>query len=102
MAQRIALRAVAAKIAKREAFATHNGTLTGVRTDGEPFHGTGRLPEDWRRIFERQGGAGELAYVVTSYVTPIAWVLTDGTVIIPDARYSVTTTRHQGIARSGL
>lgn len=36
---------------------------------------------------------------VYSYGTPIAWVMSDGTVVIPDHRYSVTTTHHQGLCR---
>jgi hypothetical protein len=41
-------------------------------------------------------------YVVFSYVTPIAWVDADGTVTIPDTRYSPTTTQHQGQCRAWL
>lgn len=41
-------------------------------------------------------------YVVWSYVTPIAWVDADGTVIVPDQRYSVTTSKQQGYCRAWL
>lgn len=41
-------------------------------------------------------------YVVYSYNTPIAWVKYDGTVVIPDLRYSVTTAHHQNVCRAWL
>jgi hypothetical protein len=34
-------------------------------------------------------------YVVWSYDTPIAWVRTDGTRVLPDVGYSATTGQHQ-------
>lgn len=37
-----------------------------------------------------------IAYVVWSYETPIAWVLTDGTVYRVAQKFSTTTSRHQG------
>lgn len=41
-------------------------------------------------------------YTVVSYTTPIAWVKNDGTVVIPDAYYSPTTSNHQGLCRAYL
>ncbi|HYJ33758.1 MAG TPA: hypothetical protein VE326_11110 [Candidatus Binatia bacterium] len=41
-------------------------------------------------------------YVVFSYGTPIAWVTIAGSVVIPDVRYSATTSRHQKLAREAL
>lgn len=41
-------------------------------------------------------------YVVWSYSTPIAWVDADGTVTIPDVKYSVTTTMQQNKCRAWL
>jgi hypothetical protein len=38
-------------------------------------------------------------YVVLSYGTPIAWAAGPGPLTVPDVKYSVTTSRHQGIAR---
>lgn len=55
---------------------------------------SGRLPREHVESFERA------TYAVFSYVTPIAWV-TDGAWVIPAARYSVTTSRHQSAARHG-
>lgn len=56
--------------------------------------GMGRLPR------EHYDSAAHASYVVMSYSTPIAWV-TRGEWVIPDARYSVTTSRHQATARYG-
>ena len=44
----------------------------------------------------------EVEYVVYSYETPIAWLLKDGTVIVPNVRYSNTTTNHQSLCRIHL
>lgn len=41
-------------------------------------------------------------YVVWSYNTPIAYVLNDGRVFVPDVKYSVTTSRQQGLCRAWL
>lgn len=37
-------------------------------------------------------------FVVYSYATPIAWSI-GGSWIVPEVRYSVTTTRHQNLVR---
>lgn len=43
----------------------------------------------------------EATYVVYSYLTPIAWVTEDeDPLYVPDVRYSVTTSRHQGKCRA--
>lgn len=41
----------------------------------------------------------EVTYTVISYSTVIAWVQSDGTVVIPDVRYSVTTSHHQSLCK---
>ena len=55
---------------------------------------SGRLPRDWAARFDSD--RDRIVYVVVSYITPIAWVLDDGTVRIPNVKFSVTTTKHQG------
>lgn len=42
---------------------------------------------------------GTLVYVVMSWSTPIAWVLEDGTRVVPRQWYSQTTTRQQRAVR---
>lgn len=68
---------------------------------GSNFHGkkrlqrTGRLPESlWPSV-------RNATYVVYSYDTPIGWFLDDEWVI-PDVKYSVTTSRHQSALRNAL
>lgn len=60
----------------------------------------GQLPEQYRLQYRAQEESCLIAYTVMSYQTPILWVLTDGTIICPDVRYSRTTTTHQGLART--
>jgi len=52
--------------------------------------------------YEADVARREVVYTVYSYATPIAWVLVDGSVRLPEARYSKTTTRQQNIAREAL
>lgn len=61
--------------------------------------GYGRLPEEWRATFDKNQRDHRIVYSVYSYGTPIAWMLSDGTVHMPDVNYSVTTSRHQNIVR---
>ncbi len=80
------------------AFASHTGALSGRPVDfaaGYHYDGTGVLPAEWRELYR----ASRIDFVVWSYVTPIAWRLADGTWIVPAVRYSVTTSKHQGIVR---
>lgn len=43
--------------------------------------------------------ADDVEYVVYSFWTVIAWVLKTGEVVIPEVRYSQTTTGHQRMCR---
>lgn len=45
---------------------------------------------------------GAPVYVVKSYDTPIAWVADGGDRVIPDVKYSSTTSRQQNICRNHL
>lgn len=57
-----------------------------------------QLPESWRITYNQS--VERIVYVVWSYQTPIAWVLDDvvcGEVVIPEVKYSRTTTQHQGM-----
>lgn len=39
-------------------------------------------------------------YVVYSYATPIGWVTSSGSIVVPDEKYSVTTTNHQNLCHA--
>lgn len=57
--------------------------------------GTGRMSKEDAAAY--RADVGRITYTVLSYATPIAWVLDDGTVRKPAARYSATTSKHQGM-----
>ena len=43
-----------------------------------------------------------IRYVVKSYSTPIAWRLDDGTWVVPEEKYSATTSKHQSRVRRAV
>lgn len=94
--QRQAVRAIADHMPFRA------GALNGERFfRGSSTHEgmmSSELNEQWRADCD----AGRVAYVVRSYYTPIAWFTTDRGWIVPQDRYSVTTSRHQGIVRRAV
>jgi hypothetical protein len=57
----------------------------------------GRLSNDMRALYKAD--SDNIKYTVVSYSTPIAWVLNDDSVRIPDDKYSVATTQHQGMCK---
>lgn len=73
------------------------GANGSIRGEAGPTFTTGRLAEvmtdtDYRIA---SGQLGSAQFVIYSYATPIAWLTHDGAWIVPDARYSRTTGRHQ-------
>ena len=80
-------------VAGREAFQITTGAMRGVEGPVSHF---GQLPE---AVIARYRAVREdIEYTVMSYATPIAWFAGDGW-IIPEVKYSPTTSRHQGIVR---
>lgn len=84
--------AARAALARRETFTTY-GALSA--TGPERLSWGHRLPADWAELYEDD--YDRITYVVWSYSTPIAWVLSDGRVVKVAHKWSVTTTRHQGM-----
>lgn len=79
---------------RREEFHTH-GALWGAPTPlGSPS--SGRLPDEYRSSFLASD------YAVYSYGTPIAWHHPQSGWVMPEERYSVTTSRHQSKIRAAL
>jgi hypothetical protein len=78
-------------LAAREPFTSHGNLYSS--DDG--FYPLGRLPGEHHASLKRAD------YVVYSYSTPIAWHTEDGWVM-PDEKYSVTTSRHQSRIRTAL
>ena len=77
-------------------FKTHGSLKGGPAMGALTNWDMGRLPR------EHYTSAMLAAYIVWSYGTPIAWLDADGKWQIPEARYSVTTSRHQGTVSSAL
>lgn len=61
-----------------------------------------RHPEIQRQMREDADNGLHAVYVVWSYNTPIAYVRNDGVVVIPDVKYSRTTSRQQSYCRGWL
>jgi hypothetical protein len=61
-----------------------------------------RLPAGLAEQYQRAVSAGEVAYTVYSYATPVGWVLADGTAVVPEVKYSNATSRHQKMTREYL
>lgn len=91
----VVLRDVPAKVQTRQPFRM-SSTLEGSthRTI------TGWLPQELQASFREAQKATDF-YVVHSYATPIAWHA-NGTWVVPDVKYSRTTTRHRNIVCRGL
>ena len=70
---------------------TTNGAVRGT---SHPYE-SGNLTDTHRSAFK----ADAPTFAVYSYSTPIAWRKADGTWVMPDARYSVSTSVHQGRTR---
>lgn len=82
-------------ITDRVTFRTY-GALSGRMCEYMPY--AGQLPAEFDDKLSASFDDGPV-FVVFSYATPIAWITADGTMTVPDTRYSVTTTRHQSAAR---
>lgn len=76
------------------------GSFSAIAVEGNPPTDTGNAPTAVRSDYARH--APYMVYVVMSYRTPIAWLLRDGTVHVPDVTYSPTTSRHQSVTRAWL
>ena len=104
---RVSERGMHNALKNREPFATYKDTMVGERFTSRVvgMADVGFLAqksnEDYND-FVITFMAGDLDYVVWSYRTPIAWVKTNGEVVIPNIKYSVTTTRHQSVVKRYL
>ena len=87
------VRTIARALRNGDPFTT-SGALSG---EAYPhIVGGGRLSFDWASHIDRP------LYVVRSYATAIAWQNYDRTWVVPDDRYSATTSRHQSTVRRAL
>jgi hypothetical protein len=94
-------RNASAVIANREDFKT-SGALKGGWELPSRFPWEGRLPREYAEAFSnlhremRENHPNTPIYIVWSYATPIAWYTDKHGWVIPPAKYSITTTKHQG------
>lgn len=65
-------------------------------------NGSGQIYGRAAELYLADATAGELAYVVYSYATPIAWYTKRGAWVVPEEKYSSTTSRHQSVVRQGV
>lgn len=93
---RLTVRDGARAIAQREPVKTH-GSFTGV-TGSLLF--TGYLPEPYASAYDER--RDYITYTACSYSTPIAWHDSERGWVVPNVRYSVTTSKHQSHVRGGL
>lgn len=80
-------------IERRRDFKTHSDNFRGETHKPGDYVFTGRLSGKHSETLSQAD------YIVFSYATPIAWHLPDGWVV-PPVTYSVSTARHQSIARA--
>lgn len=79
------------------------GNVKGIRVYGDGSAvSPGRLLDEHLEMFKAQLARNNVRYVLYSYNTPIAWVLYSGDWIVPDVKYSVTTSMHQGVVKVAI
>lgn len=90
---------IAHAIRQGEDFTT-SGALEGIANPR--WVNSGRMRDsDSAPLYSARDNIG-IDYVIYSYATPIAYRTTDGNWTIPDAKYSVTTSKHQSTIRYAL
>ena len=90
---------IAKKLLARESFNT-NGELKGVAKPSWVDFGRMHVWDN-ALLYSDQNSYG-VDYVIYSYSTPIAWLRGDGQWAMPQAKYSVITTRHQTTIRAAI
>lgn len=104
------LKQAADSVYNGEAFVSNSMSARWVHANS--YVGMGELPESYRKQLRKvlddlRDSPNRMIYIVWSYGTPVAWcrrtTLAGGynpdSWVIPDVKYSVTTSRHQNIVR---
>ena len=92
--------AIARALKNGENFAT-SGALKGEASP--QWIGSGRMGIADANVMDTTRDEHGIDYVVYSYGTPIAYRAEDsGEWVVPDTKYSVTTSKHQGTIRYAL
>jgi hypothetical protein len=98
MAKKVNSKEAVQAISRREAFVGH-GAMSARGHSGPGDHLLfGRLPQS---VGEQMKGVKDVDYVVQSYSTPIGFHSAEHGWIIPDVKYSPTTSKHQTYLKRG-
>ena len=90
-----------------EEFNTDSASLRGRTIDPDSDTWGGQMPLDLAIIFRNQVRRGAIRYVIYSYNTPIAYRYQEENMdsprwVVPNVKYSVTTSKHQGKVRTAI
>lgn len=88
-------RQIPAKVAARQEFKANS-----TRAERSSLYGGYGIA--YHLTAEQKAEIDASSYVVYSYATPIAWLLADGSLFLDDHKYSVTTSRAQGLVRRAM
>jgi hypothetical protein len=88
-------REVAEYIRDRKAFTTSGALKATVHGERGAHEGSGHLNAEEQKRFYAESSS--IRYIVWSYATPIAWWSEEHGWRIVDQRFSVTTSKHQGL-----
>jgi len=98
MPKRVNSREAIEKISRREAFVSHGAIHARGHTGPGDHLIFGRMPEAARATIQP---LKDIDYVVHSYGTPIGVHSAEHGWVIPDVKYSSTTSKHQNYTRRG-
>ena len=99
MAKRISSREAHSYIGRREAFVTHGALAARTHTGPGDQLNFGRMSEGNQKIIK---SLQDVDYVVHSYGTPIGVHSESQGWVVPEEKYSPTTSRHQSQLRQGI
>lgn len=98
MAKKIPVSKAYEPISRREAFVTHGALSARTHTGPGDQLNFGRMSEGSKEAIR---SLNDIDYVVHSYATPIGVHSQSQGWVIPEDRYSVTTSKHQSQVRRG-
>jgi hypothetical protein len=98
MAKKISTRKAYEPISRREAFVTHGALSARTHTGPGDQLNFGRMSEGSKEAIR---SLSDIDYVVHSYATPIGVHSTSQGWVIPEDKYSSTTSKHQSQVRRG-
>jgi hypothetical protein len=98
MAKKVSTREASGPISRREAFVSHGALSARGHSGPADSMIFGELPQDQRETIRK---LPDINYVVSSYNTPIGVHSHSQGWVIPNTKYSRTTSKHQSQLRRG-